>query len=288
MIIIDYSGIAISSVFSQAKSNKIEEDFLRHIILNSLRMYNLKYREKYGKMVIACDGGSWRKDYYPQYKAARRKNREESSMDWKEIFRILNNVKAEIIEHLPYTVVQTDKAEADDVIAALVETTQEFGNYEPVMIISADKDFIQLQRYDNVAQWSPMTKKLIADKNPTRYLLEHVLKGDSGDGVPNVLSPDNTFTDSIRQTALRATKIDEWIAADKAGTLQSVMPEETYRNYIRNRTVIDLERVPTEVRDAILTEYNSAPVKNNSKVLNYLISKRCNMLISSASEFFTK
>ena len=251
-------------------------------------MYNLKYREKYGKMVIACDGGSWRKDYYPQYKAARRKNREESSMDWKEIFRILNNVKAEIVEHLPYTVVQTDKAEADDVIAALVETTQEFGNYEPVMIISADKDFIQLQRYDNVAQWSPMTKKLIVDKNPTRYLLEHVLKGDSGDGVPNVLSPDNTFTDSIRQTALRATKIDEWIAADKAGTLQSVMPEETYRNYIRNRTVIDLERVPTEVRDAILTEYNSAPVKNNSKVLNYLISKRCNMLISSASEFFTK
>jgi hypothetical protein len=288
MIIIDYSGIAISSVFSQAKSNKIEEDFLRHIILNSLRMYNLKYREKYGKMVIACDGGSWRKDYYPQYKAARRKNREESSMDWKEIFHILNNVKAEIIEHLPYTVVQTDKAEADDVIAALVKTTQEFGNYEPVMIISADKDFIQLQRYDNVSQWSPMTKKLISDKNPERYLMEHVLKGDSGDGVPNVLSPDNTFTDSIRQTALRATKIDEWISADKAGTLQSVMPEETYRNYIRNRTVIDLERVPAEVRDAILTEYNSAPVKNNSKVLNYLISKRCNMLISSASEFFTK
>jgi len=136
MILIDYSGIAISSVFSQAKSNKIEEDFLRHIILNSLRMYNLKYRDKYGKMIIACDGGSWRKDYYTQYKAARRKNREESSMDWKEIFRILNNIKSEIVEHLPYAVIQTDKAEADDVIAALVETTQAFGNYEPVMIVS--------------------------------------------------------------------------------------------------------------------------------------------------------
>lgn len=288
MILIDYSGIAISSVFSQKQGDKIEEDFLRHIILNSLRMYNLKYRDKYGKMIIACDGGSWRKDYYPQYKAARRKNREESTMDWKEIFRVLNKIKSEIIEHLPYTVVQTDKAEADDVIAALVKTTQEFGNYEPVMIISADKDFIQLQRYDNVSQWSPMTKKLISDKNPSRYLMEHVLKGDSGDGVPNVLSGDNTFTDSIRQTPLRATKIDEWIAAEKAGTLQSVMPEETYRNYIRNRTVIDLERVPADVRDDILAEYAAAPVKNNSKVLNYLISNRCNMLISCASEFFTK
>jgi len=288
MIIIDYSAIAISSVFSQSKSGKIEESFLRHTILNSLRMYNLKYRDKYGKMIIACDGGSWRKDYYSQYKAARRKNREESTMDWKEIFRIVNSIKAEIDEHLPYTVIQTDKAEADDVIAALVSATQEFGNHEPVMIVSADKDFIQLQRYDNVSQWSTMTKKLITDKNPSRYLLEHILKGDSGDGVPNVLSGDNTFTDGIRQTPLRAAKIDEWIAAQKAGTLQSVMPEETYRNYIRNRTVIDLECVPSTIRDAILTQYAAAPVKNNSKILNYLIANRCNILISCASEFFTK
>lgn len=288
MIIIDYSAIAISSVFSQNKSGKIEESFLRHTILNSLRMYNLKYRDKYGKMIIACDGGSWRKDYYSQYKAARRKNREESTMDWKEIFRIVNSIKAEIDEHLPYTVIQTDKAEADDVIAALVSATQEFGNHEPVMIVSADKDFIQLQRYDNVSQWSTMTKKLITDKNPSRYLLEHILKGDSGDGVPNVLSGDNTFTDGIRQTPLRAAKIDEWIAAQKAGTLQSVMPEETYRNYIRNRTVIDLECVPSTIRDAILTQYAAAPVKNNSKILNYLIANRCNILISCASEFFTK
>jgi len=287
MILIDYSGIALSSVFSQA-NNKIEEDFLRHIILNSLRMYNLKHRDKYGKMVIACDGGSWRKDYYPEYKAARRKNREESKLDWAEIFRIINKVKDEIAEHLPYAVVQTAKAEADDVIAALVESTQEFGNYEPVMIISADKDFIQLQRYDNVVQWSPMTKKLITDKNPARYLMEHVLKGDSGDGVPNVLSGDNTFTDNIRQTSLRATKIDEWIVADKAGTLQSVMPEETYRNFIRNRTVIDLSCVPTVIRDAIINTYNCLPAKNNSKILNYLIANRCNMLISGASEFFNK
>ena len=288
MIIIDYSAIAISSVFSQNKSGKIEESFLRHTILNSLRMYNLKYRDKYGKMIIACDGGSWRKDYYSQYKASRRKNREESTMDWKEIFRIVNSIKAEIDEHLPYTVIQTDKAEADDVIAALVSATQEFGNYEQVMIVSADKDFIQLQRYDNVSQWSTMTKKLITDKNPSRYLLEHVFKGDSGDGVPNVLSSDNTFTHGIRQTPLRAAKIDEWIAAQKAGTLQSVMPEDTYRNYIRNRTVIDLECVPSTIRDAILTQYAAAPVKNNSKILNYLIANRCNILISCASEFFTK
>jgi len=288
MILIDYSGIAVSSVFSQVKSDKIEESFIRHIILNSLRMYNLKYRDKYGAMVIACDGGSWRKDYFSEYKAARRKNRESSTLDWKEIFRIINAVKQEITESLPYRVVQYDKAEADDVIAVLVESTQEFGNYEPVMIVSADKDFIQLQKYDNVQQFSPLTKKQVTDKNPERYLLEHVFRGDSSDGVPNVLSDDRVFIEEgTRQTPLRTNKINEWCDAIKNNNLQSVMPDDVYRNYIRNLNVIDLSKIPQDIKTGILETYSNCPVKGNSNVLNYLISKRCNLLISCVNEFFT-
>lgn len=51
--------------------------------------------------------------------------------------------------------------EADDIINSLVEYTQEFGNYEKVMIISGDKDFAQLQKYSNVDQYSPITKSLL-------------------------------------------------------------------------------------------------------------------------------
>jgi hypothetical protein len=289
MILLDYSGVAVSGVFSQVKPDKIEENFIRHIILNSLRMYNLKYRDKYGAMVIACDGGSWRKDYFPQYKGARRKNREASALDWTEIFRIINKVKDEISEFLPYAVIQHPKAEADDVIAALVESTQEFGSYEPVMIVSADKDFIQLQKYDNVQQFSPMTKKQVTDKNPQRYLLEHVLKGDSSDGVPNVLSADDVFLqEGSRQTPLRANKIEEWCKAITNGTVEKVMPEDVYRNYIRNMNVIDLSKTPESIKNAILETYNKRETKGNSKVLNYLISKRCNLLISCVNEFFHK
>lgn len=289
MIICDYSGIAVSSVFSQVKPDKIEENFIRHIILNSLRMYNLKYRDKYGAMVIACDGGSWRKDYFPEYKGARRKNREASALDWTEIFRIINMIKDEISECLPYAVIQHPKAEADDVIATLVETTQEFGNYEPVMIVSADKDFIQLQKYDNVQQFSPLTKKMVSDKNPQRYLLEHVFKGDSSDGVPNVLSADRVFLEEgSRQTPLRANKIEEWCKAIANDNLQVVMPDDIYRNYIRNLNVIDLSKTPDDIKNGILETYNNRPTKSNSKVLNYLISKRCNLLISCVNEFFHK
>lgn len=289
MILIDYSGIAVSGVFSQAKPDKIEENFIRHIILNSLRMYNLKYRDKYGSMVIACDGGSWRKDYFAEYKGARRKNREASALDWTEIFRIINKIKDEISEYLPYAVIQHPKAEADDVIACLVETTQQFGNYEPVMIISADKDFIQLQKYDNVQQFSPLTKKLVSDKNPQRYLLEHVFKGDSSDGVPNVLSADKVFLEEgSRQTPLRAKQIEEWCKAISNNNLQAVMPDNIYRNYIRNLNVIDLDKTPDDIKTGILHAYNNAPLKSNSKVLNYLIAQRCNLLISCVNEFFHK
>lgn len=288
-ILVDYSGIAIASIFSQVKNDKIEESFIRHLILNTLRMYNVKYRAKYGELVLACDGGSWRKTYYSYYKAARRKNREDSTLDWTEIFRILNKVKDEIAEYLPYKVVQAAHAEADDVIGALVTNTQEFGQYEPVMIISADKDFIQLQRYDNVQQFSPMTKKLVTDKNPHRYLFEHIVKGDGGDGVPNILSADEVFvTDGMRQTPIRAAKIEEWYAAYQKDNMKAVLDENAYRNYVRNRTLIDLECTPSDLRQVILDTYSKCPSVGNSKVLNYLISNRCNMLISCAEEFFVK
>ena len=288
-ILVDYSGIAIASIFSQVKNDKIEEPFIRHLILNTLRMYNVKYRAKYGQMVLACDGSSWRKTYFSFYKAARRKGREESTLDWTEIFRILNKVKDEISTHLPYKVIQTEGAEADDIIGTLVANTQEFGQYEPVMIISADKDFIQLQRYDNVQQFSPMTKKLVTDKNPHRYLFEHIVKGDGGDGVPNILSADEVFvTEGMRQTPVRASKIEDWYAAYKKDNMKNVLDDNTYRNYIRNRTLIDLQCTPSDLHDVILDTYNKAPVVGNSKVLNYLIANRCNLLISCADEFFIK
>jgi 5'-3' exonuclease len=120
MIIVDYSGIAMGTIFSQHESKKTDLPFIRHLILNSLRMYNMKYRDKYGEMILACDGGSWRRQYFPQYKASRRQNREESSTDWKAIFEIFNAVKEEIAEYLPWRVLQVQHAEADDIIATLV------------------------------------------------------------------------------------------------------------------------------------------------------------------------
>ena len=272
--------------FHMNKSDELEEDMIRHMILNSIRMYNKKYRDQYGQMVICCDGpNTWRKQYFPEYKAARKKNRDDSGVDWQEIFRILNLVRDEIRENLPYKVIHLDGCEADDIIGTLVLETQEFGKDEPVKIISSDKDFIQLHRFKNVSQFSPMQKKEVSDKNPHIYRFNHIIKGDAGDGVPNVKSADNVFIEEgLRQTPIRAKQIEEWL--DNSERLSEVMDSEVYRNYQRNKKLIDLTEIPENISESIINTFNNSKKPMQMKVLNYLIKKRCNLLIESVEEFY--
>jgi len=286
MIIIDYSGIAIASIFSQDRPEEIEEGLIRHMVLNSLRRYNLKFRKDYGQMVIACDSSSWRKETYPQYKAKRKTTRDESPLDWKHLFSLINGVRDEIKENMHYPVVTVDRAEADDIIAELVESTQDFGKGEPVMIVSSDKDFFQLQQYSNVKQFSPMKRDFIKVDDAAFYKFDHVCRGDSSDGVPNVLSVDESFTEGIRQKPMRAKKIQEWYAAKTDSQLMDMMGQDTYRNYCRNKSVIDFDYIPKDIKTDINNKYNQQTHKKKSGVLTYLIEKRCNMLIDSVADFF--
>ncbi len=278
MILLDYSQIALANIIVQ----KIDdEELIRHMILNSIRMYNKKYRDEYGQMVICCDGfNTWRKEYFPEYKANRKKSRSASDLNWENIFLFLNQIREEIKENLPYKVVHMEGMEADDIIGTLTYETQEFGQHEPVMIISSDKDFIQLHKFNNVKQFSPARKQLITEKHPRKYLFEHVCRGDTGDGIPNVLSPDNCFTDGIKQSPLRQTVIDFWMENEEN------MPQEVLRNYQRNSTLIDLSKIPTDIYNSIVQEYNTQVPAMRMKVLTYLIKYRCKNLIEVVEEFY--
>jgi len=282
MIIIDFNAVAMG-VVNMAKE-PLTEDLLRHFVLNSLRMYNVKYRKKYGKMVLACDSRSWRKDFFPEYKFKRAGNREKSKIDWNQIFEWFNNLLADIENNFPWTVLRIWNCEADDIIGAIVRETQEFGNHDEIMIISGDKDFIQLHVYGNVRQWSPITKKFVQDNNPHDYIFEHLLKGDSGDGVPNILSPDNTFSEGIRQSPMTKKKIAFF--TENKENLQGVMTEEQYRNYCRNKKMIDLHEIPEDLYKTIIDTFEAYKPAPKMKVLNYLIKKRCKLLIECTEEFY--
>ena len=282
MILVDYNAVAIGNLVVQRLD--VEENLLRHMILNSIRMYRQKFQNEYGEIVIVADGqANWRRDVFPQYKYKRRKSRDESKIDWNEAFRIINMVRDEIRDHFPYKVMHEPNCEADDVIARLALETQEFGKHEPVMIISADHDFIQLHKYDNIKQYSPMLKKFVKDKNPRLYSMTHIFKGDGGDGVPNVLSDDNVFVDERRQTPVTKKKLDVWLEAED---LQKVMGDTIYRNYLRNKKMIDLTETPDFIKEQIINNFESQdPKKNKGKVFPYLVQKRCKRLVECVQEF---
>jgi len=279
MILIDMNQISVASLMMHLHMNKgeLEEDMVRHMILNSVRMYRTMFNEDYGEMVLAYDSKSyWRREFFPQYKSNRRKNREEDNKDWNSIFEVLNQIKEEVKEFLPYKVVETYGAEADDVIATLCKHYQS----EKIMIVSGDKDFIQLQKYDNVSQYSPITKKLVNGVDPNVYIKEHVLKGDKSDGVPNVLSPDHTFTDELRQRPLTSKKMHDILATEIDD-----LNDELKRNYQRNFKLINLDNIPEKLELDILDDFKGASCGNRSKLLNYFIEKRLTSLTENIGEF---
>lgn len=288
MIILDYSQIAVSNVmaylgFSQVASG-IDVHTVRNMILNSVRMYNSKYRARYGEMVIACDDRhSWRRKNFPYYKARRRSDKKVSKIDWDDFYNSVNTVKEELKKFFPYRVIQAYNAEADDVIGALVS---KFSNsedlLEEILIISGDKDFRQLQAYPRVKQFDPVQKEFVVCNNPKSFLMQQIIKGDSTDGIMNILSDDDTFViPGKRQKQLRESKMEEFL---KTPSLIFDDPK-LKRNYDRNKELIDLSSTPPDIVLSVIEQYHAQKGKNKSQLLNYFIEKRLKLLIESIQDF---
>lgn len=277
MIIVDFNQVMISNLMMQLGNHTnvpLEEGLFRHMVLNSLRSYKSKFADQYGEMIIACDDKNyWRKGCFPYYKANRKKNREASEIDWSIVFASFDKIKQELKDFFPYRVIQVESAEADDIIATLAGYDQ-----EDTLILSGDKDFIQLHS-NSVKQYDPIRKKWITHDNPVGYLYEHILKGDAGDGIPNILSDDDTFVTDKRQKPLTQKKIDE-IAKQ---TIDSNHP--LWINWCRNSQLINLGSVPLPIRIKIMEQYDQQFDKDRSKIFNYFITYKLKHLIEHVGEF---
>ena len=280
MIIVDLNQIMISNLMVQISGRnavELSEDLVRHMVLNSLRGHNKRFRDKYGEMIIACDSANvWRREVFSNYKAGRKTTREKSVHDWATIFEILTKIKNEIKEHMPYKVIELDTAEADDIIAVLVK---KYIN-QKILILSGDKDFIQLHN-NRVKQYNPVLSKFVGQgETPSIYIKEHILKGDRSDGIPNVLSDDDVFIEGRRQRPLTKKKIASWV-----NEMLMTFTEEEQKNYDRNRELIDLSLIPPELEAKIYNEFDEVKVAHRSKILNYFITRRLKTLIEVIDEF---
>jgi len=282
MIIFDFNQVAISNLMEQIGSSKtaVDESLVRHMILNTIRTYVKKFKAEFGpNIIIACDNKKyWRREIFPYYKANRKKSRESSGHDWNSIFDCLNKIRDELREHSPYKVIEVDTAEADDIIAVL--SIKHSAN-EKVMILSSDKDFAQLQKYPNVEQYSPILKKFIKEPLPSAQLKQLVIRGDKSDGIPNILSKDDVFVEGVRQKPITEAKIINWMNQKP----EEFCTEEMLRNYNRNEILIDLTRIPENLKQNIIDTYESSKGRTRQEFMNYMVANRLKNLIEVIDEF---
>ena len=258
----------------------VDEALVRHMILNTLRTYVKKFKESYGpEVIIACDNRQyWRRDIFEHYKANRKKTRDASGHDWNSIFSCLNTIRSELKDFSPYKVVDVDTCEADDIIAVLC---MKHSATQKIMILSSDKDFAQLQKHPNIQQYSPILKKFIKEPFPAAQLKQLIIRGDKGDGIPNILSPDDVFVSGGRQKSITEVKILNWMNQEP----KDFCTEDMFRNYCRNETLIDFTKIPEKVSTNILDIYDNTKGKTKQVFMNYLIQYRLKNLIGIIDEF---
>ena len=306
MILLDYSQICISNIMQELQGRTdvvINVPVVRHMILNSIRAYKVKFGKQYGELVIACDSRNyWRKRVFPNYKANRKKSRSESGYDWTSIYEALNQVKQELAETFPYPVVEVNGAEGDDVIAALTIWSQTnqlkdgnaltAGKPHPTIILSGDHDFKQLLGYESVRQYSPVDKIDITITEPVdRVLMEHILYGCKNDGVPRFINDDDALVNDVRAGTIMKTKLAQWktmpledIASDPY--LKDYADGEILKNLKRNKALVDLHEIPQEIQDEIVSNYLAqSGVRNRSQLMNYFVKNGMKQMVEKMGDF---
>ena len=274
MIIFDFQQVALSNIHQQINhlSDTLNEDMIRHMILNTLRSYILKFRSEYGNEVVLAYNSKnyWRKQIFSNYKSNRKKVRESQDLDWKEVYRILDKIKLELKLHSHYKVIEVDTVEADDIIAVLSNMNKK------TIILSSDKDFIQLHN-NNVKQYSPIMKKYIELEDIDNQLYELIIYGDRADGIPNILSDDDVFVNGQRQKPITKSKLNEWKIHG--------IPKQLERNYNRNKMLIDLSAIPENIKTQIIDTYTNYIPSSKLEFMNYMITNRIKELVSVIDEF---
>ena len=284
MIICDLQQLLYANLMVSYHNDKIEitEGLMRHMALNSIRLINNKFRNEYGELVIACDSHEyyWRRNYFPYYKYKRKEIRERQDIEWGMIRETYKKIVSELSENFSYRIINVDGAEADDVIGTLVK---EFKNdmTMPIIIISRDHDFFQLHDALNVKQWDWQKQTELRCNDPAQYLREHIVKGDSGDGIPNILSPNDSFVIGKRQSPITPKRL----ALYSGEALPDNTPQDIISNFHRNNILVNLDNIPTNVQTDIIESFKSQANKPKGKILNYFIKYKLKELTNHLSDF---
>lgn len=290
VVLLDFSNIAWATFHM---NNKISKDksltpkqikqHWKYLMLNGIQKVKVKHRPN--ELVICFDSYSWRKKFFPFYKARREMAKKKSGIDKTAFKESIDEIYADLIKYFPFKVVRVEWAEADDVIAALAKHISDRG--DQIIIASRDKDFKQLLTSD-IRLYDTVEGKFIKCEHPKTYLIKHVLMGDSGDDVPNVRSDDDVFiTEGKRQKNCGAKGVEKMLAD---GLEETIKKEGLLANFRRNKKLIRLTKstIPGRVWNGAIDCYESQEAKKGNYMLlaEYFGNNRMRRLQKSIDKFF--
>lgn len=253
-VLIDFNGLAMPAYF---KIPGITKNLLMKYLLHKLAYFKNIF--KTNDIIIVLEAGNnWRKDKFPYYKI----NRDKSNIDFELIQKCIKDLEA-----IGFCTFSDKKCEADDCIAVLAK---HFGKTEEVVIVSGDKDFIQLID-KNIKLYSD--KDYITVENTQQFLQDLILKGDVCDGIPNVLSPDETFYEKMRQIRFSKKTLKENV--------------EEYPYFKRNQELIDFNYIPKEIQDSIIEKVSGITMfysYTKNSIYKFFIKNKMGSLLETIHE----
>lgn len=329
MIIIDFAHLSFKSLFvalDKEAFSKNKVDFKKykgmfiHLMFNYLKLVQTEFSKDYGNdIILALEGSSsWRKEFYPKYKANRVLN---ENIDWEnDVFPTIDEIVEIIKETLPYKVIKVKGAEGDDVVATLSEYSK-----EPVMVISEDKDFIQLLRLPNVVLYKPIKKEFIQNVSESEIkdkLRLHILVGDRVDNIPSIMEEtrfnpefikfcqdNNIYEDDVlkfKNLEISNTLIDLFMSKNKGKSIykparfgektaekylvnlkENLLNDKlAMNNYKRNMILIDFEYIPKDIKESIIKEYENCKLNSDlEKLLRFFLKYDCQKHADDISAF---
>lgn len=289
VMIIDISNISVATLmnnFKPANQNDISLSIVRHLVLDTLRNNVVKFKGEYPEIVIAFDDNKyWRRSKAWYYKKKRSIDHENSDWDWDRLNSFLHPTFDEIRTVMPYKGIRVDFAEADDVIGVVTKDAVAKG--KRVLIVSADTDFIELQKYSGVRQWSPTLKKWVKPKygSPRNDLRMKIIKGDKKDSIACIKARSDYILSKVegeRAPAIRASELEIWLDAVDPTT---EMPPEWAARYKENEILRDFDFIPKDIADSILEAYNSPKLGSKSKMETYFMENKLKRMFEKLSDF---
>lgn len=294
----DMSQLALATALVNfPDKEKINKNMVRHLILNTVKFNVKKFKAEYPNVILCFDnaeGGYWRRDYGYFYKKNRGQARDASTWDWEGYFDGMKSIVEEFPKYMPYTSLNIKRIEADDIIGILTKKLALDG--VPVMIVSSDGDYPQLQQFPDVKQWAPQLKKFVKPKHgsPRMDLFYKLLKGDKKDNVASVrVRSDFWYTRQEKENTppMKTSVIEECCAADNEQQIKEILEKaypdnkDIFARFKENQIMIDMNCMPDDIVAQIMTSYNEYKPAPRGRMYSYFVKNSLSNHMKNINEF---